>query len=74
MNTCTIKKDMRFGVRTDVTIKKTVYWDSVSCRMVEISKPSEIIYCLPCRCKLHIYRINFLLKYSKHHRLEICLR
>jgi hypothetical protein len=35
---------MRFGVSTEVTIKKTVFWDTMSCRMVEINKPSEIIY------------------------------
>jgi hypothetical protein len=46
MNTCTVKKNMRFGVRTEVTIEKTVFWDTVSRRMVEINKPSEIIYCV----------------------------
>ena len=46
MNTCTLKKDIRFGVRTEDTIKKTVFWGTVSCRMVEINKPSEIIYCV----------------------------
>jgi len=46
MYTCTIKKDMRCGVRTEVTIKKTVFWGTVSCRMVEINKTSQIIYCV----------------------------
>lgn len=46
MYACKIKKDMRCGVRTEVTIRKTVLWDTVSCRMVEINESSEIIYCV----------------------------